>query len=93
MELLLNLLGANWKTSVIGILSGIFGYLALMGPNLPVDLKGWGAALFAGLMISLGVSAKSNNVTNAPNPVEAAIVVAPVVASAKAAVPTRMMKG
>jgi hypothetical protein len=94
-DLLKQYLGASYLTTIFGLIASVFGYLALLGPNLPTTLQGWAAAIFAGALAWWGVKTKANNVSNAPVPAVAAIVVESpaLVAKMKAApVPTRKIK-
>lgn len=59
----------SWITSVLGVLAGVANYLVQLGPNLPTDAHGWGAAILSGILAGLGLAAKDGNKSNAENPV------------------------
>jgi hypothetical protein len=86
------LFGASWTTTLFGVLAAIFGGLEALPPGtLPVGVQGWLQFLFAAAIGGGLMAAKSYNVTNAPKPAEAAIVLAPDGAVADPSVPTRKM--
>lgn len=62
----------SWKTTVIGLLGGIVNYFVSLGPNLPTDGKGWGAALLSAFLVALGIASKDSNVSNSADPVPVA---------------------
>ena len=63
-----SIFGVSWKTTLIGVLAGVANYFVQLGPNLPTDGHGWGAAILSAILMALGVAAKDSNVSNAPNP-------------------------
>jgi len=62
------MVSGSWKTSVIGILGGVVNYFVALGPNLPTDGKGWGAAFVSAFLVALGLASKDANVSNSQNP-------------------------
>jgi hypothetical protein len=77
--MLVNLLGASWKTTVLGFVAGILTYLAQLGPNLPTTAKDWGTVLLSAAMAAFGLVAKDKNVSNSPTPLAVAqpVVISP----------------
>ena len=63
-----NLLGANWKSTVIGFVAAVVNYLATLGPNLPVTPQDWGHVLMSAILAALGSVVKDFNVSNSPKP-------------------------
>jgi hypothetical protein len=82
-------------TTIFGVIAALAGGLAAL-PNgtLPDGWQGWLQFLFVTAASSGLIAAKSHNVSNAPVPAEAAIVVEPKSSSGPLlkAVPERTMK-
>lgn len=67
-----SLLGASWKTTLIGFVAAVINYIAGLGMNLPTDGKGWGTVMLSAALFAFGAATKDANVSNAPNPSQAA---------------------
>ena len=68
------LLGASWKSMMIGFIAAVVNYLASLGPNLPATPADWGHVLMSAAIAALGLVVKDFNVSNAPKPVTATAV-------------------
>jgi hypothetical protein len=67
------LLGASWRSTVIGFVLAMVTYFHELGPNLPETGRDWlGAAMAAG-MFAFGKVVKDWNVTNATHVSPAAV--------------------
>ena len=63
-----SLLGASWRTSIFGLVGGMFYYFQSSGATLPHDLHGWINALIAAGIYAWGRVQKDSSVSNAPKP-------------------------
>lgn len=69
-----NILGASWKTTVIGFLAAMVNYFATLGPNLPVTGADWGHAAMSAVLFAFGAMTKDSNVSNSSHPAAATAV-------------------
>jgi len=69
-----NILGASWKTTVIGFIGAVLNYFVTLGPNLPVTSADWGHAAVSAMIFAFGTMTKDANVTNSQHPAEATAV-------------------
>lgn len=67
----MGIIGASWKTTVIGFVGALFNYFVTLGPNLPVTKEDWIHAMTSALIFAFGATVKDANVSNAPKPVAA----------------------
>ena len=63
-----SILGASWRTSIFGLVGGVFYYFQSSGVTLPHDLHGWINTLIAAGIFAWGRVQKDTNVSNAPKP-------------------------
>lgn len=69
-----SILGASWKTTVIGFIGAMMNYFVTLGPNLPVTGADWGHAAMSAIIFAFGAMVKDSNVSNAPRPATATAV-------------------
>jgi hypothetical protein len=62
----MNAMLGNWQTTVIGFVAGVFGYFALLGPNLPTSKQDWLKALAAASLSALGIASKDAQTGSKP---------------------------
>ena len=71
---LASIFGASLKTSLMGLLGGMFYYFNQAGITFPTDAAGWKTAIVAAGIYSWGRMMKDHNISNASNPAPAGVV-------------------